>query len=82
MLMMGMVSSYGTFSVSISKLVDDIGSNIHVHVDISMFSSYYGLQGSSILTGNGIHASVSGVGMIDLKFTSRGRSLLVFLMVE
>jgi len=61
---------------------DDIGANIHVCANISMFSSYLGLQGSSILIGNGIHASVSGVGMIDLKFTSRGRSLLVFLMVE
>ena len=34
-----------------------------------MFSSYHGLQGSSVLMGNGSHASVHGVGMVDLKFT-------------
>ena len=38
--------------------------------DISLFSSYQAVQGSSVLMGNGSHASVRGVGMIDLKFTS------------
>jgi hypothetical protein len=48
----------------------DIGANIHVCADISLFSSYQGLQGSSILIGNGSHASIRGVGTVDLKFTS------------
>ena len=47
----------------------DTGANIHVCADISMFSSYQGLQGVSVLMGNGSHASVCGVGMVDLKFT-------------
>ena len=38
--------------------------------DISLFSSYQAIQGSRVLMGNGSHASVRGVGMIDLKFTS------------
>jgi hypothetical protein len=48
----------------------DTGANIHVCDDISLFSSYQGLQGSSVLMGNGSHASVRGVGTVDLKFTS------------
>jgi hypothetical protein len=48
----------------------DTGANIHVCVDISLFSSYQRLQGSSVLIGNGSHASVRDVGTIDLKFTS------------
>jgi hypothetical protein len=48
----------------------DTGANIHVCVDVSLFSSYQLLQGSSVLMGNGSHASVRGVGMVDLKFTS------------
>jgi hypothetical protein len=48
----------------------DTGPNIHVCDDISLFSSYQGLQGSSILMGNVSHASVRGVGKVDLKFTS------------
>ena len=47
----------------------DTGANIHVCADISMFSSYQGLQGVSILMGDGLHASIRGVGMVDLKFT-------------
>ena len=47
----------------------DTDANIHVCADISMFSSYQGLQGVSVLMGNGSHASVRGVGMVDLKFT-------------
>ena len=35
-----------------------------------MFSSYQGLQGVSVLMGNGSHAYVRGVGTVDLKFTS------------
>jgi len=48
----------------------DTGANIHVCADISMFSSYQGLQGVSVLMGNGSHAYVRGVGTVDLKFTS------------
>jgi hypothetical protein len=46
-----------------------MGANIHVCVDVSLFSSYQLLQGSSVLMENGPHASVRGVGMVDLKFT-------------
>jgi hypothetical protein len=46
------------------------GANIHVCADISLFSSYQLLQGSSVLMGNGSHASVRGIGTVDLKFTS------------
>jgi hypothetical protein len=35
-----------------------------------MFSSYQGLQGSSVLMGNGSHASVRGIVTVNLKFTS------------
>ena len=48
----------------------DTGANVHVCADISLFSSYQAIQGSSVLMGNGSHASVHGVGTIDLKFTS------------
>jgi hypothetical protein len=41
-----------------------------VCADISMFSSYHAARDSSVLTGNGSHASVRGVRMVDLKFTS------------
>ena len=49
----------------------DTGANVHVCVDISLFSSYLVVQDSSVLMGNGSHASVRGVGTIDLKFTSK-----------
>ena len=44
---------------------------IFMCANISMFSSYQGLQGVSVLMGNGSHVSVRGVGTVDLKFTSR-----------
>jgi hypothetical protein len=44
----------------------DTGADIHVCADISLFSSYQGLQGCSVLMGNGSHASVRGVGTVDL----------------
>jgi hypothetical protein len=49
----------------------DSGANVHVCSDASLFSSYQVTQDSSMLMGNGSHASVRGVGMIDLKLTSR-----------
>jgi hypothetical protein len=47
-----------------------MGANVHVFADISMFTSYQAARDSSILMANGSHASVRGVGMVDLKFTS------------
>ena len=48
----------------------DTGSNVHVCADASMFSSYQVTGTSPVLMGNGSHAIVQGVGMVDLKFTS------------
>jgi hypothetical protein len=46
----------------------DMAANIHVCADVSLFSSFQLLQGSSVLMGNGSHASVRSVGTVDLKF--------------
>jgi hypothetical protein len=48
----------------------DTGANIHVCVDISLFSSYQARGVGSLLMGNGSHARVLGVGMVNLKLTS------------
>jgi hypothetical protein len=48
----------------------DTGDTIHVCADVSLFYSYQLLQGSFVLIGNMSHASISGVGTVDLKFTS------------
>ncbi len=48
----------------------DTGANVHICADVSMFSSYQATRTSSVLMGNGSHASVHGVGTVDLKFTS------------
>src|SRR6185312_5234729 len=48
----------------------DMGANVHVCADISMFSSYQTVRDFSVLMGNGSHASVHGVDTVDLKFTS------------
>ena len=47
----------------------DTGANVHVCADASLFSSYKVTRDSSVLMGNGSHASVHGVGTVDLKFT-------------
>jgi hypothetical protein len=47
----------------------DSGANVHVCSDASLFSSYQVTQDSSMMMGNGSHASVHGVGMVDLKLT-------------
>jgi hypothetical protein len=65
---------YGNFPTVLSVFQSpswwvDTGANIHVCAEISLFSSYQGLQGSSVLMGNGSHVSVRGVGTVDLKFT-------------
>jgi hypothetical protein len=48
----------------------DTGANIHVCADISMFSSYQAGGAGSLLTENGSHARVLGVGTVNLKLTS------------
>jgi len=48
----------------------DIGANIHVCADVSLFSSYQVGRTSSLLMGNEARAVVRGVGMVDLKLTS------------
>jgi hypothetical protein len=49
----------------------DMGANVHVCADISVFTSYQAARDSSVLMGNGSHAFVHGVGTVDLKFTLR-----------
>jgi hypothetical protein len=39
--------------------------------DVSPFSSYQVARDSYVMMGNGSHASVHGVGMVDLKLTLR-----------
>jgi hypothetical protein len=48
----------------------DIGANVHICSDISMFSSYQVTGTFTMLMGNGSHATVRGAGTVDLKFTS------------
>jgi hypothetical protein len=45
-------------------------ANVHVCSDASLFPSYQVAWDSFVMMGNGSHASVHGVGMIDLKLTS------------
>ena len=47
-----------------------LGANIHVCANVSLFSSYQVAQDCSVLMANDLHASVHGVGTVDLKFTS------------
>ena len=66
---------YGNLSTVLSVFQSpcwwiDTGANVHVCADISMFTSYQIARDSSVLIGNGSHASVRGVGTVDLKFTS------------
>jgi hypothetical protein len=49
----------------------DSGANIHVCSDASLFSSYQVTQDSSMMMENVSHASIHGVGTVDLKLTSR-----------
>jgi hypothetical protein len=48
----------------------DSSTNIHVCSDASLLSSYQVVQNSSVMKGNESHASVRGVGTVDLKLTS------------
>jgi hypothetical protein len=47
----------------------DSSANVHVCSVFSLFSSYQVTQDSSVMMGNGSHASIRGVGMVDLKLT-------------
>jgi hypothetical protein len=49
----------------------DSGVNIHVCSNASLFSSYQVTRDSSVMMGNESNAYVHGVGMIDLKLSSR-----------
>jgi hypothetical protein len=48
----------------------DTGANVHVCSDAILFSSYQTARDSTVMMGNGLHATVYGVGMVDLKLTS------------
>jgi hypothetical protein len=48
----------------------DSGANVHACSDASLFSSYQVTQDSFVMMRNGSHASVRGVGTVDLKLTS------------
>jgi hypothetical protein len=48
----------------------DSSANIYVCSDVSLLSSYQVSRDSSVMMGNGSHASVHGVGTVDLKLTS------------
>jgi hypothetical protein len=48
----------------------DFGANVHVCSDASLFSFYQVTRDSSVMIGNVSHASVHGVGMVNLKLTS------------
>jgi hypothetical protein len=46
----------------------DTSANVHVCFDNNLFSSYQGARDSSVLMGNGSHASVYDIGTVNLKF--------------
>ncbi|KAL8091587.1 hypothetical protein AgCh_034003 [Apium graveolens] len=52
------------------KWLIDIGDNVHICVDISLFVSYQQSHGVTVTMGNVSAAQVLGVGNMDLKFTS------------
>jgi hypothetical protein len=47
----------------------DSGANVHMCSDAFLFSSYQVAYDSSVMMGNGSHASVYSVGTVDLKLT-------------
>jgi hypothetical protein len=70
----GGTSGYGNLPYVLSVFQStiwwlDSGANIHVCSDALLFSSYQVARDSSVLMGNGSHASVRGVGTVDLKLT-------------
>ena len=52
------------------------GANIHVCIDVSLFTSYQASRTGALLIGNGSHARVLGAGTVVLKFTSGKTALL------
>jgi hypothetical protein len=71
----GGISGYGNlpYVLSVFQFTTwwlDSGANVHVCSDASLFSSYQVAWDSSMMMGNGSHASIHGVGTVDLKLTS------------
>jgi hypothetical protein len=71
----GGTSGYGNLPYILSVFQSitwwlDSGVNVHVCSDASLFSSYQVARDSSMLMENGSHASIHGVGTVDLKLTS------------
>jgi hypothetical protein len=71
----GGTSGYGNLPFVLSVFQSttwwlDSGANVHVCSDTSLFSSYQATRDFSVLVGNGSHASVHGVGTVDLKLSS------------
>jgi hypothetical protein len=71
----GGTSGYGNLPYVLSVFQSttwwlDSGANVHVCSNALLFSSYQVTRDSSVLMENGSHASVHGVGMVDLKLTS------------
>jgi hypothetical protein len=67
-------SGYGNLSYVLSVFQSttwwlDSGANVHVCYDASLFSYYQVERDSSVMMGNESHASVHGVGTVDLKLT-------------
>lgn len=50
---------------------NDTVATVHLFVDVSVLTSSQFARDSSFLIGNGSHASVHDIVMLDLKFTSR-----------
>jgi hypothetical protein len=48
----------------------DTGANIHVCSNAILFSSYQTARDSTVMMDNGSHATICGVGTVDLKLTS------------
>jgi hypothetical protein len=70
----GGTSGYGNLPYVLSVFQSttwwlDTDANVHVYSNASLFSSYQVTQDSSVMMGNESHASICGVGMIDLKLT-------------
>jgi hypothetical protein len=71
----GGTSGYGNlpYILSVFQSISwwlDSGVNVHVYSDALLFSSYQVARDSSVLMGNGSHASIHDVGTVDLKLTS------------
>jgi hypothetical protein len=70
----GGTSGYGNLPYVLSVFQSttwwlDTSANVHVCSDASLFSSYQVAHDSSVMMENGSHASVHGVGTVDLKLT-------------